>query len=84
MSPTYKKNMASIDLVDQTNAYVGIRLRFNRWTSRVNAVYLQIAVAQVKALYAHYCPNASAVSKTSTKVVQKIVNQKLGLRETRL
>ena len=75
----YNTKMAGIDLVDQTNAYIGCRMRFNRWPSRVNSVYIQLAVCQVKALYAHYCPNATKVSKTAPRVLQEIVNQKLGL-----
>ena len=76
----YNTKMAGIDLVDQTNAFIGCRMRFNRWTSRVNAVYFQLAVCQVKALFGHYCPNASKVSKTAPRVLQEIVNHKLGLK----
>ena len=53
----YNSKMADIDLVDQANAFVGtgIKQRFNRWPSRVNAGFFENCRANTRALFMHYC-----------------------------
>ena len=69
------KDMAPVDLVDQSHSYCGVRIRFKRWPSKLFMGFLELSLSNVLALAKFYLPNEPKSKMTIVRIAERIVEQ---------